>query len=282
MTVTRNCYMGEKLFNMLAGLYRTLFARPGCYHLNKLLFDLSARGLGLQNYQNDRVSGEAYVLHRLLARYPKPVVLDVGANRGNYAEKVLSSIAGAELYAFEPHPETFRALEIVARRRNFQARNCGMGAEPGTLKLYDRQAGGEGTEHASLYREVIEGIHQVPAVETEVAVTTVDAFVAEQGIRQIAMLKIDTEGHEYQVLCGARETLERGAIDLIQIEFNEMNVVSRVFYRDFYNLLAGQYDIYRLLPGGLLPLAKYRPLHCELFTFQNLLFVRRGQSLPCQ
>ena len=271
--------MGEKILIIMASLYRALFARPSCYHFNKLLFDLSARGLGLQNYENDRVSGEWFVLRRLLARYPKPVVLDVGANRGNYAEKVLTVIAGAELYAFEPHPETFSALEVVAKRCNFQARNCGMGAQSGTLKLYDRQAGGEGTEHASLYREVIEGIHQVQAVATEVVVSTVDAFVREQGIERIAMLKIDTEGHEYQVLCGARETLDRGAIDLIQIEFNEMNVVSRVFFRDFYNLLAGQFDIYRLLPGGLLPITKYRPLQCELFTFQNLLFVRRGGNL---
>jgi FkbM family methyltransferase len=270
--------MEEKLFKLLAGLYRSLFARPGCYRINKLLFDLSARGLGLQNYENDQVSGEQFVLSRILSRYPNPVVLDVGANRGNYAAKVMTAIAGATLYAFEPHPETYRTLAGLADRLKFHAFNLGLGAEPGSLKLYDRPAGGAGTEHASLYREVIEGIHRLPAQEVEVVVTTIDAFLAEQGVERVTLLKIDTEGHEYQVLLGARNLLERGAVDLIQIEFNEMNVVSRVFFRDFHTLLAERYDIYRLLPGGLLPLTKYRPLHCELFTFQNLLFVRKGSQ----
>jgi hypothetical protein len=65
---------------------------------------------------------------------------------------------------------------------------------------------------------------------------------------------------------------------MVQLEFNEMNTVSRVFFRDFFTLLGDRYDIYRLLPGGLLPITKYRPLQCELFAYQNLLFVRRGQK----
>jgi FkbM family methyltransferase len=268
--------MEEKLFRILAALYRTLFARPSCYRLNKLLFDLSVRGMGLHNSDNDRMSGEAFLHREILGRYGKPVVLDVGANRGNYAEKIMATTQDTVLYAFEPHPATFRALQQTAARCGFEAVNCGMGDEIGAMLLYDRQAAGDGTEHASLYREVIEGIHHVPATAVEVAVSTIDDFVAERGLERITLLKIDTEGHEYQVLCGAEQTLARGMIDLIQIEFNEMNVVSRVFFRDFYNLLGRAYDAYRLLPGGLLPISRYRPLQCELFAFQNLLFVRRG------
>ena len=270
--------MKEKLFNMLSSFYRTLFARPSLYLFNKVLFDLSIRGMGIQNYANDRISGESFFLEKILGRCDRPLVLDVGANRGHYAEKI-AQISAAVLYAFEPHPATFRALQHVAERYGFEALNCGMGAEAGTLQLYDRQPAGDGTEHASLYREVIEDIHKVPATAVEVGVSTIDAFVAERGLERITLLKIDTEGHEYQVLLGAQRTLARGMIDMVQIEFNEMNVVSRVFFRDFFTLLGGSYDVFRLLPGGLLPLAKYRPLHCELFAFQNLLFVRRDRGI---
>ena len=91
----------------------------------------------------------------------------------------------------------------------------------------------------------------------------------------IRLLKIDTEGSELKVLLGAAKTLQAQRIDMIQIEFNEMNVVSRVFFRDYFQLLR-EFDIYRLLPGELLPLRDYRPLYCELFAFQNLLAVRKG------
>lgn len=186
----------------------------------------------------------------------------------------------ATLYAFEPHPATFSILQQTAEKCGFEALNCGMGANVGLLHLYDRQeAAGEGTEHASVYRDVIEGLHQVAAAEVEVTLGTVDTFVNERAIERITLLKIDTEGHEFQVLQGAAETLAHGRVELIQLEFNEMNTVSRVFFRDFQLLLGDKYDIYRLLPGGLLPITKYRPLLCEVFAYQNLLFVRRGSKL---
>jgi FkbM family methyltransferase len=271
--------MTEKLFNIFAACYRILFARPACFKFNKLLLELSMRGLGVKNAENDEASGETHFLTEILSRYDKPVILDVGANRGNYAKKIMSLRPDANLYAFEPHPATFSLLQQTAEECNFEAINCGMGAVAGVLNLYDRrEATGSGTEHASVYQDVIEGIHRVSSTEVEVRLSTIDTFVRERDLKKITLLKIDTEGHEYQVLQGATETLAGGNVELIQLEFNEMNTVSHVFFRDFYTLLGDRYDIYRLLPGGLLPITKYRPLLCEIFAYQNLLFVRRGSK----
>lgn len=271
--------MTERLFNIVAACYRMIFARPACFKFNKLLLELSMRGLGVKNAETDEASGEAHFLNKILSRYDKPVILDVGANRGNYARKIMSLKPDATLYAFEPHPTTYSSLRETASDCGFEAINSGMGAAAGLLHLYDRQeAAGSGTEHASVYRDVIEGLHRVSASEVEIRLSTIDTFVRERKLDKITLLKIDTEGHEFQVLQGAAKTLASGTLEMIQLEFNEMNTVSRVFFRDFYALLGDRYDIYRLLPGGLLPITKYRPLLCELFAFQNLLFVRRGQG----
>jgi len=98
-----------------------------------------------------------------------------------------------------------------------------------------------------------------------------DEYAQENSIDRITLLKIDTEGHELEVLKGAQSLLSKGAIDLIQIEFNEMNIVSRVFFRDNQKLLVG-YKAYRLLPTGAIPIGK-SPLKSELFAFQNIVFV---------
>src|SRR6185436_3522307 len=87
----------------------------------------------------------------------------------------------------------------------------------------------------------------------------------------VDFLKIDTEGNELKVLKGAQSLLQKNAIRAIQFEFNEMNVVSRVFLRDFYDILAG-YTFYRLLPDGLLPLGRYSARN-EIFAFQNIFAV---------
>jgi hypothetical protein len=110
-------------------------------------------------------------------------------------------------------------------------------------------------------------------VESEVKIISLDVYVKENGLEKICLLKIDTEGHELEVLKGARGCLESGKIDLIHIEFNEMNVISRVFFRDFLTVLK-DYIPYRLLPSGAIQLNR-SPLMTELFAFQNIIFIHK-------
>lgn len=92
------------------------------------------------------------------------------------------------------------------------------------------------------------------------------------------MIKIDAEGHELKVLAGARRSIARGMIEAIHFEFNAMNITSRVFFRDFYDLLPG-YRFYRMLPGGLAPLGDYDPVTCEILAYQNIVALRQDSSL---
>jgi FkbM family methyltransferase len=70
-------------------------------------------------------------------------------------------------------------------------------------------------------------------VET-VTISTIDAIVEETGLTTIDMLKIDVEGHDLAVLCGASKTLERGIIKLAQFEFGGCNLDTRTNLQDFY------------------------------------------------
>ena len=60
----------------------------------------------------------------------------------------------------------------------------------------------------------------LPSIAPTVTVdmTTLDRFSSEQGVRRIDILKSDTEGHELQVLNGARESLRRGIVRSILVE----------------------------------------------------------------
>lgn len=87
------------------------------------------------------------------------------------------------------------------------------------------------------------------------------------------MLKIDTEGNEFKVLLGCLEALKEKRINAIHIEFNEMNIVSKVSFKDFWDLLS-DYNFYRILPGGgLLPIKNYSPIMCEIYAFQNIVAI---------
>jgi len=100
-------------------------------------------------------------------------------------------------------------------------------------------------------------------------VETLDDIAAKEGVEYIDFLKIDTEGHELAVLSGASRLLREHRIGYIQFEFNALHVYSRAFFRDFRNILS-DYELYRLLPKGLLPLGT-SVTSTEIFGFQNIL-----------
>jgi FkbM family methyltransferase len=246
-----------------------LFSRRSFYRLNRALHHASLRGLGVLNYKNVVVSGERRFMEQCLRSSEMATVVDVGANVGNYSSEVLQARKNIRVFAFEPHPETFKRLTArLSSTSNFVATNAACGAAPGKFLLYDHQ-GDAGTSHASLLPEVIERIHGDQSNQHEVDVIALDHFAADHGISRIDLLKIDTEGTELEVLKGAHNLLREGRIKAIQFEFNEMNIVSRVFLKDFYELIPN-YRFYRLLRHGLGPLDPYSPLACEVFAFQNI------------
>jgi hypothetical protein len=132
----------------------------------------------------------------------------------------------------------------------------------------------DGSAHASIHKGVIEEIHSSQSVRYEVEVSTLDDFVATNNISKIDLLKIDTEGNELNVLLGATESLRAGLIDVIHFEFNEMNVISKTYFKEFWDLLSG-YEFYRILYGGMHRIQSYNALTCEIFAYQNIIAVKK-------
>lgn len=268
----------SSVLHLVTDAYVRLFATPRWAKANIALFRLSLNGLGVLNNQDFKVSGEDYLIRSVLPTMitsEEPVLLDVGANQGDYSLALKAKFANAKVYSFEPHPRSFQRLEVAARGQ-LVARNMALGSAPGTFTLFDR-VDVNGSSHASLYREVISQIHKQEVVATEVTVETLDRFAAQEGIDYVDFLKIDTEGNDLAVLQGAESLLREGRIGCIHFEFNEMNVVSRVFFRDF-RLLLEAYTLFRLLPEGLLKLPEI-PLLTEIYAYQNIFAVPNDKIL---
>ena len=257
------------MLSMLYDFYAFLFSRSYFFKFNRGLHHASLRGLGVINYKNDVVSGERRFIRKFLSSLDVPTVVDVGANEGDYSSAVLGANKNARVFAFEPHPETYERLSSrLSSAGNVVATNAACGSAPGNLVLYDH-AESAGTAHASLHRGVMERIHKGASIQHVVNVTTLDQFAADHGISLIHLLKIDTEGYELEVLKGAAGLLREGRIRAIQFEFNEMNIVSGVFFKDFCEAIPN-YTFYRMLRSGLGALDPYSPLNCEVFAYQNI------------
>jgi FkbM family methyltransferase len=253
-------------------IYVFLFARIRFLKFNKLLYRLSLAGMGILNYKTSKVSGEkAFIEKFILSK--NGVVIDVGANVGDYISELVRINESITIHAFEPHPLTFLKLrKNTENYSNVFIYNKGASSKCGLLNLYD-YGSNDGSEHASLFREVINEIHGSKSVTShEVELIDLDGFIENNNIVEISLLKIDTEGNELEVIRGCTKSIASGKIKLIHFEFNEMNVASRVFFKDFWIILS-EYNFYRLLPNGLIKIDKYNPLFCEIYAYQNIIAI---------
>jgi FkbM family methyltransferase len=267
-------YRKEFMIEIIYNLYAYIFSKPWLIKFNKLLFNLSLRGLGVLNYKTNYQSGEIDWLKSYLSRIENPVVFDIGANVGGYSIHIIKFFPKAIIYAFEPHPKNFIKLKSVGGK-NLRYFNKAVGSCREQILLYDYEEN-DGSTHASLYQDVIEAIHQKKSISYKVDAIKLDDFCSEQKIQSIDLLKIDTEGNELECLIGAKKLLKAGKIQAIQFEFNEMNIISRCTFKDFWEVLL-DFKLYRLLPGGrLLEIKTYSPILCEIYAYQNIIALKRS------
>lgn len=149
--------------------------------------------------------------------------VDVGANIG-YITSLMMARTGknGRVLAFEPHPKIFQTLhnniERVKAQRvdiaNATAFNVALSNRSGisTLLLNDLVTGVDFTQN--------EGVSRLGKAEPgqegiEVKTETLSTVAADL---TIDVLKIDVEGHELQVLEGARELIDKGQIRNIIFE----------------------------------------------------------------
>lgn len=257
-----------------ARAYRRVAGKQRFQSAFESLLDLSLRGM---NFVGTDVasSGELAALHHVAARVgPRAIVLDVGANRGDYSLAAVRAFGrDSTVYAFEPSAAAFERLsQIVARTDQIVPVRCALSDAPGEVELFsDTPGSGLGS---LIDRDLAHVGLQMSHIE-RVEATTLDDFCADRDIDHISLLKLDVEGAELAVLRGAEHMLDAHGIDFIQFEFGGTNIDSRVFLRDFFRVLGPQYRIHRVLQDGLRELREYRERD-EIFLTVNYLAERRS------
>ena len=130
--------------------------------------------------------------------------MDIGSNFGYYSLTMAKHLDGdCRIDAFEPFPQTFAKLKTNVDLNSFgciRAHQLALGASPGVLPMVPVEGN---TGAAYLLANASKG------AGLEVAVTTLDLFVSEQGIIRMDFVKIDVEGFEYSVLDGGKNSFTR-------------------------------------------------------------------------
>jgi FkbM family methyltransferase len=138
----------------------------------------------------------------------KSVIYDIGAFSGAYSIYLAHKVKQSLVYSFEPVPQAFNELikNIESfRARNITAMNVAISDHIGKQPFYVSSDAARSSFYPSNAawdnREIIQSI--------EVNCVTIDHLVESGKIPPPDIIKIDVEGHEYEVVKGAEKTIGR-------------------------------------------------------------------------
>lgn len=142
--------------------------------------------------------------------YQIDLVLDVGANVGQFGKEIRAAGYLGDLHSFEPVKKTYIDLEAASYNDcNWHTHQTALGASAANQNIHVMGASDLSSFHlpSNFGKDRFKGFQS--AYQEEVEVRTIDQFIEsnELGNRKI-LLKMDTQGYDLEVLKGATNSLK--------------------------------------------------------------------------
>lgn len=223
------------------------------------------------------LEAEVRAMRHFLTKERGNIVFDVGANKGEWTEEALKQCGSslAKIFQFEPSQLNCAILN-EARDQRTEVVPAAVSDRSGSGDLW---ADEEGSAGASLYHRDLSYSNQKFDRSSRVDVITLDEFIEKKNIPSVDFLKMDIQGSELRALRGAERAVRRGAIRTIAFEFDASNIDSRVFFKDFWDMLSPLgFNFYRIRPDGNLRRMGTYDWNWESFRTANYIAANQKNS----
>ena len=213
-------------------------------------------------------------------------IFDIGANKGEWSKSITNKVKFSQnisLHLFEPNLSLIKNLEkninyelsqrLVNSIKAFYM-PFGIGLKEESAFLY---INGKNDEQATVNKAVSALYQDSYSNKAEINLIRGDEYAKRNNIKEIGLLKIDTEGTELDVLKSFMSSSIPLKIRFIQFEYGKANFYCNSGLKDFYEILKKDYIILRILPEGLLLESRYSE-EIEDFNWANYLAVNKADK----
>lgn len=154
------------------------------------------------------------------------MILDVGANSGEWSKEFLLLKPKSTIHIFEPSKSHYESLIEFAGTKNNQiiVHQIGLSGDGRECLLYSPNPG---SGAASIYNKENLGNRYRETIQTNTLSNVLSELPLSVGC------KLDFEGAELEVLTSARDVLKNSNIRVLGFEFGENTTLLRQSFRDF-------------------------------------------------
>jgi len=156
-----------------------------------------------------------------------PVIFDIGANFGYLSLVWANTICknNGTIFSFEPNPDVFDCFKNSVLKNNLQD----------TIKLHNFAVSSKSGQAEFCFDETSSNIDidNSSRTKTKIKIVSVDDFISENKIQNCDMIKIDVDGHEYEILKGASETLNKFKPILIIESNNDRKILEFISPKNY-------------------------------------------------
>ena len=201
--------------------------------------------------------------------------LDIGSNIGEYSLQVLKNL-DTNVIAFEPMPECGEFLKKIKKKygNRFSYYRYALSNKEGEdIINFGTSTGGLSSLEKSINE--IDYLKKSNVNSMKIEKKMLDSYLDNKNFNSIDFIKIDVEGHEYKVLEGGMNFINKHKVKLIQIEFNIHHLYVGNSVLQFSKILKNYVTTQMNLINGKLVVVAEESFLSNIYQLSNFVFIEK-------
>jgi FkbM family methyltransferase len=206
-------------------------------------------GFELERYETS--TSQHKLQQQLILSHKIDLLLDIGANSGQFGEKMRDIGYKGKMVSFEPMRKAFTLLKAKADAdKNWDAHNCALGDEEKETEI-NISENSYSSSLFSIKKELTDSVPATKVIAKEAIkvkrLTDVISLKELSAYRNI-MLKIDVQGYEFLVLKGCTPILPHVKLVQTEMAFTVLYESGRLYDEMIAYMKSINFELYSLIP----------------------------------